>query len=529
MLNSWQKKFIKHSDWLWLIAILVIVTIIRFQTLSIPLDRDEGEYAYIAQVMRQGGSPYLDVYSMKWPGIYFFYTAIFQCLGETVRAIHIGLALINIATIIFIFLIAKKIKDSSLALIASAFFATLTLNFDMDGFRANAEHFVVLPALAGILALLYALESKKPKLFFLSGILIGISVFTKQHAVFFAAFSIIYLFIHSPRPFGQSVKSLTLIIIGMLLPILLSIIFLWYKGALQSFYFQTLVYAQEYTKQIPLKNAGVAFLTATSHLWTKLWPILLFIPIGFISLLIKTNKKLRAILLLLFFLSFLAVCPGFYFRGHYFLLLAPAASIVAALGFWQLIKLTENVSPRWISKTIMTALTIFICFFVFQREYGNPFSFKMLRVSNTAYKNDPYRQIAHYIQTQTSADDKIMVLGSEPQVYFYANRRAASGYIYMYPLMERHPFASEMQKSMINEIIANQPKVLVFSHISLSWNVFEGSDRLIFRWMDLYSRNFELVGMVDIKSLNEIRSAWGQAAASFSPQSSQWVSIYKRK
>ena len=46
-------------------------------------------------------------------------------------------------------------------------------------------------------------------------------------------------------------------------------------------------------------------------------------------------------------------------------------------------------------------------------------------------------KIGDYIREHSNPDDKIAVLGSEPQIYFYSKRLSATGYIYTYGLMER--------------------------------------------------------------------------------------------
>ena len=53
-------------------------------------------------------------------------------------------------------------------------------------------------------------------------------------------------------------------------------------------------------------------------------------------------------------------------------------------------------------------------------------------------------------------------LGSEPEIYFYADRKAATGYIYTYALMEPQRFASQMQAEMIKEVESAHPRYLVF-------------------------------------------------------------------
>src|SRR5438046_5470335 len=50
--------------------VLVLTCVIRFHLRNIPLERDEGEYAYAGQLMLQGIPPYKLAYNMKLPGTY---------------------------------------------------------------------------------------------------------------------------------------------------------------------------------------------------------------------------------------------------------------------------------------------------------------------------------------------------------------------------------------------------------------------------------------------------------------------------
>src|SRR5260370_9399104 len=91
------------------------------------------------------------------------------------------------------------------------------------------------------------------------------------------------------------------------------------------------------------------------------------------------------------------------------------------------------------------------------------------------------------------------VLGYEPEIYFYAQRRSATGYIYTYSLMEPQPYARQMQLEMISEIETAGPKFLVLVVISKSWLARRDSYQNLFRWTDTYfDATSEEVGLVNI-------------------------------
>ena len=47
-----------------------------------PLERDEGEYAYAGQLILQGIPPYELAWNMKFPGVYVAYAALMSVFGQ---------------------------------------------------------------------------------------------------------------------------------------------------------------------------------------------------------------------------------------------------------------------------------------------------------------------------------------------------------------------------------------------------------------------------------------------------------------
>src|SRR6059036_1130543 len=91
--------------WSILICILLLTAGVRFRLRDMPLERDEGEYAYTGQLILQGIAPYKLVYNMKFPGTYAAYALIMAIFGQTILGIHLGLLLVNTATSALIFLL----------------------------------------------------------------------------------------------------------------------------------------------------------------------------------------------------------------------------------------------------------------------------------------------------------------------------------------------------------------------------------------------------------------------------------------
>ena len=81
-------KLVQFAWWALAIIAFTLVIAIRIRLLGIPLERDEGEYAYAGQLILQGIPPYKLAYNMKFPGTYAAYAVIMSIFGQTIVGIH---------------------------------------------------------------------------------------------------------------------------------------------------------------------------------------------------------------------------------------------------------------------------------------------------------------------------------------------------------------------------------------------------------------------------------------------------------
>ena len=137
-------------------------------------------------------------------------------------------------------------------------------------------------------------------------------------------------------------------------------------------------------------------------------------------------------------------------------------------------------------------------------------------------------KIGEYLRAESTPSDTIAVLGSEPQIYFYAQRPSATGYIYTYSLMEPQPYARQMQREMIHEIETARPKFLVLVVVNKSWLAGRDSDQTIFRWADSYcDANYDEVGLVNISDEGSEYYFSGRPAQV--KPTAEHILIYRRK
>ncbi|OGW75837.1 MAG: hypothetical protein A2Z72_04200 [Omnitrophica bacterium RBG_13_46_9] len=533
-----RKTYPAYISWAIILGIAIFITAFRVYLSQIPLERDEGEYAYAGQLILQGVPPYMSAYNMKMPGIYAVYAVIMAIFGQTHTGIRLGLLVINIATIILIFLLGRRLLDSFAGIAASAYFAILSLSPSVMGVSANAEHFVIFAVIAGFLLLLRAVRSGPVTFFFWSGLFFGAAFVIKQHGGIFTIPAIIYLFseLWKRRPviWPRIILICALFLMGITIPFILTVIVLFLAGVFDKFWFWTFTYAREYASLMPFSTENfirtiswiihpslliwsLAVIGLTALLWNrKMWPFSLFVGLFFIF-------------------SFLSVFPGFYFRPHYFILLLPAIAILGGIGTSSIGRLLPagRFLPLKRGIPVFLAAVAFLYPVYFQRIFlfePNPATASRIMYGSSLDPFPESPEIAKYIDKHTTKNDLIAVLGSEPQIYFYSKRRSATGYIYMYGLMEEHKFADEMQREMIAEIEKARPKLLIFVNIPTSWLTSVFSQRPIFDWFGQYNKKYyDRVGFADIISPDLTVYRWGNDCVGYEPFSKNWVAVYQRR
>ena len=520
-------------------GIVVILCIyVRIRLLGVPLERDEGEFAYFGQLILKGIPPFAAAYSMKLPGIYGMYALIMSLFGQTAQGIHLGLLITNMASILLLYLLGRRIGGTCTGAVASAVYALLSVSFSVFGIYAHATHFVVLFALAGFLCMFKALDRNSRLLFLLAGILFGIAFTMKQHAALLIIFAFLYLvwsgWNNSTSGKKNFMAGSALFLLGTMIPYALIALWMFQTGLFVKFWFWTVQYAREYTSSETLAAGLTRFFSQTAEIMIPQIPLwLMAIAAGGLLVTKLGRNGNRLFISSLLFFSLLALCPGFYFRPHYYIMLLPAIALLIGVAFQSAASLPllsqRGLLRRIIPLLLFSGAVTYGC--ISERNYL--FSLPPEKVSRAMYVSNPFPEaveIARYIRDRTTTNDRIAVLGSEPEIYFYADRLSATGHIYMYGLMEDHPYAERMQIQMIREIETARPKYVVAVNVETSWMVRPTSSQKFMDWGENYIRNFyDLVGVIDIIDADQTRYVWDDKASGYSHVSNQFLTVFKRK
>ena len=355
----------------------------------------------------------------------------------------------------------------------------------------------------------------------------------KQPAVLFVPFGVIYIVWKDAQrrlPFKIILVRTLTFGIGAVVPIAITCLVLWRAGVIDKFWFWTINYAWQYGSLVPLSQAPRILFNSANEVIGPNWGIWTLAGIGAVAGLWDRRMRASATFLIGFLLfSVLALCVGFYFRYHYFIFVLPAVSLLVGCAISEI---SYFLAGRMI-------LIRFVPLLVFAALLGLPilserklfFKVSSVDACRMIYPESAFPEsirISDFIREHTKPDDRIAVLGSEPQVYFYSKRHSATGYFRRYGLMEPQKYAHQMQEEMIREIERAHPGYLISVVMNDSWLQRPRSDRLIFTWANEYTtQNYVADGFVNITP-SQTDYFFGEIPPTVATLKN-YILIYKRK
>ena len=525
-------------EWSALAAILLATAAIRIRLLDVPLDRDEGHYAYVAQALLDGLLPYEHAHTYFFPGIYLAFAAIFATLGESIRSIHSTLLAMNLATLVVCYGLARRLFGPTTAIGTAAALALASLGRNANGFTANSEHFVLLAALTGLLGLVLAIETRRLWQLAVGASLLGISITMKQHGVFFAAFGGLVILVdtwtRSDDSWAVRLRWIGVYAAGVAAPLIAMVLLLWQANILRSFWFWAIEFGVSYATRLSLRDGLSEFVSMGSWVFA---PLAWLAPFALVGLAAQVSPRLRsrhsALAFVFLVISFVAVCPGLYFRPHYWLLLFPALALWVGIGLDCVARVLEGrlqvraLSHGAAALTLLLAIALSV-----HGQYRYYFVDTPERVSLKRYGVNPFveaLEIGHFIERTTSPDDTVAVLGSEPEILFYAKRRSATGYLATDLLTRSGELAERMQANMIHEIESSSPEILVVVAVGPSWNLSKQSSPLLRDWLRRnLDHRYERVAVVELNRPRRSRLLYGDSLPE-PAQGSDWIVVARAR
>ena len=519
-----------------LLGIIALVSLGRVIHLGFPLERDEGEFGYIAQQLLHGVPVYLSAHTQKLPGAYYVYALFLLLFGQSAVGIHLGFLLVNAATMALIFLVLRKTHGGPAGCAGALVYGVMALSPALLGSAGHATHLIAFFSVAGLYALLEARERDRVVLYLASGLAFGLAFLMKQSGIFYAPLIFVYLVMDAyrlePSRSAAFPARAGAFVAGAAAPMLLTAAYYLAIGQLGTLGYWSFQLARQFGEQFGPAMRLQNFRNNTLQVTVGFMVVWLAGAVGLgVMLRDRSLGAVRYLLAAFGLAAILSILPGYFFTTHYYVAILPFLAILVGGLLGVVTQARGDRGPSAVG-TVAVGAAIVIGLASGVVRYG-PFYFGQMpddAAARIIYAGNPVPEsveVGRYLREHTSPADSIAVLGSETQIYFYAQRPSASRFVNTYFLTAEQPQARDMQLEMIRDLDRVRPKYLVYTNSSLSWSLHEKSPRDILTWYEKARADYETEGVIQI-GRGGSTSIWGPAAPS-APRGSEFFEVLKRR
>jgi hypothetical protein len=526
-----------------LLLLLVFITYtIRSKFSGIPFERDEGAYSYYGKLLLEGKIPYKDFYEQKFPGMFYFFAMIVSLFGDTVQGMHKGFMYVNILTMIFIYFTSRNLFSAFAGVISAATFVFVSMTPNLSGYTVQGEHGVIFFSSLGFLFYSIARLNSDWKYYLLMGLSLGAAFMVKTSGIFFVAAGGItvltdFFFTKGKKDYKQLLKTAFIYGGGAAAVVTVMFLLIYMKGSFNEMLFWTFEIPKKYVSKMPFSE-GKKYLDYTYQAITNDYQ--LFWRHSFLALIaclfakaVELKTKIFAVVLIIF--SCATIVPGFYFYGHYWIQILPGLSILAGLTYFSVVSILKerfNLKSPNLRYAYLGLFGILV-FFHSDKLKNYYFHPNYEQIVRAVYGNNPFpeaMEIGNYINRVAKPEDQIVVMGSEPQIYFYTRKHCPSRHAYFAALVDNVPEHKVWQREFVADVEKTKPKYFIFFNHQISLFVQPNTDQYIFQWANKYiQENYKLTGLVDMIDGQRSTYIFDESAQRYQPKSQSYIMIFERK
>lgn len=522
------------------LAVIAIAFIIRMNWLELPMERDEGSYAYMGREAMFGGRPYIDFYEMKPPGIFYMYGLLDWISGGTLKGIHFVFFLLNAITGIFLFYWVRLWMGTLSATLAAITFAMITLSAGASGFTVQAEHLVSCFAVIGCYFLWRAKESNSHWHWILSGIGLATALMIKPNGALFVVFAALVFYLHhlplNGKTFwGGFIQPALWMKAGAIALIALCILPVWMKGGLQQMWFWLLEFPKSaYLTSVDDATAKKLFNSAWRNVTEGYEPFWYLAMIGIVAYLLAAKDwKSRILFISFILLSFISITPGRRFYGHYWLHLMPAVAIAVGGLFYGIKVLMEKIGmgakASWVG--IISALLLVLFNINANKIYY--FHPDPIAIHRSTYGDNPFPEsleLSKYLNAHMKPEETLSVIGSEPQFYWYTNKSCMHPHSFIGFLTKGHPKNPKWIEEVKTAHDKKNPDYYVLVNHPFSWGFNPQGDQTFAAWAWEFpaKHGYIPVAWAETQKDGSINYLYDAEAQNHQATTEKWICIFKK-
>jgi 4-amino-4-deoxy-L-arabinose transferase-like glycosyltransferase len=496
-------KFLRRFHFPAAVFVLVVFLFVLHQNnFNIPFNRDEGEYAYSAWLLRDGVMPYENSFLQKPPMVVYTYFLAQIFSSDFWAPRLLSYLFVFISSILIFFVVSKDFGKKS-GLISMLFVPLLAILPRFDQFAANTEMFLILPV-TGVLALAVAKrENSSVFNWFWAGTLSSAAFFYKYNVILILTFIFlvwIFDFWTKNRNIKEILKRAGFYFFGFVLTSFSILLPFLIKDGGKYLWECTLKFNTYYSGSNIFGLSG--FWSYLGIFFSDWWVVFSLLALFFI---LRPKRwwfygGLLAVSLVTSFGSW---------YGHYYIIFAVFLSIISGFSisyaanfisqkfsftvYDGITKRKSKLNPAKTQIFLFLAIIFLVSLSSIQLIFSKKEDFSRIKLGGENVFLDALKA-SELISKLTDSQDYVLVAGSEPEILYYSKRKSSTRFVIFYPLMIKTPLAFGYQNDLIAETEKKKPSVIAYVNSYYSWTPDKDSPRILMEYLDdLIDEKYELV------------------------------------
>ena len=390
---------------------------------------DEAWWANGAKVLLRGGQLYKDIWLDKNPPIFWFCALLFKIFGINMIAIHVGSLLLVCIISAVLFKLGTRFFSAGVGAGAALIYAVASTTYYIPRMIGmNTETLMVVFTSLAAFSCLLGLAGCRRSGFLTAGLFASFALLTKPVAVTETVFLVLFVGSAGVGGFRARFRNLVLLATGYAIGFGAFLVYLYRAGMLSAWWEQAVLFGFRYVNEV---SAETFFIKS---LRVSLAFVLIF---AWLLILIWLSRSMRKPYLLAYTFvacwllsAFAGVVLSRRYFASYFIQVMPALSLLGAVGLVYIWNNRRQARIRLDGKACCAALLVSFAWFHARTlaNWCHLISPPVHQVQQWSmwHENQRNLEIAGRLRRGTSAYDRIFIWGSNPELFFLADRSPAT-------------------------------------------------------------------------------------------------------